>query len=213
MREASFNYLKDIIQRFEFEEPVMDTCAGWEPNFYQPLFSGKKFIKQDMRDFDPPCIDIVCDITDMKTVASNSVGLVLNMESLQHNAYPQKALDEIYRVLKPGGLLVLTTHMFWPVMHHPKDYWRFCPHGLELLLSKFKIEDYTMEGDENHPTGLWVTARKSTDTQNLGKLPPPNRVRIQTNWLWYWLIKRPLEKFLHLEIRRLTPDSKDIPFR
>ena len=29
------------IGRFPFEEPILDTCAGWEPNYYQPLFPGK----------------------------------------------------------------------------------------------------------------------------------------------------------------------------
>ncbi|MBI5787244.1 MAG: class I SAM-dependent methyltransferase [Candidatus Schekmanbacteria bacterium] len=213
MREPVVNYVKDIIQRYQFEEPVLDTCSGWEPNYYQPLFPGKKFLKQDMRDFDPPCIDILCSITDMQPIADNSIGLVLNLEALQHIDYPQKAIDEIYRILQPNGMVILSTHMYWPIMYHPRDYWRFCPHGLELMLSKFKILDFTMEGDEHHPTGLWITAQKSADTPNLGKLPPARHARIATNWAWYWLIKRPLEKFFHLEIKRLTPESKIIPFR
>ena len=213
MRKAVFDYLKEAVERFEFEEPVLDTCAGWEPNFYQSLFAGKKFIKQDMRDFDPPCIDVVCDVSDMKPIASGSIGLVLNLEALQHVAFPKKALDEIYRVLKPNGLLILTTHMFWPIMHYPKDYWRFCPHGMEILLHKFKILDYTLEGSEDHPTGMWFVAQKTEGGENMGRLPAPRKVRIPTNRFWYWLVKRPLEKFLKLEIRRLTPDIMKIPYK
>lgn len=213
MRRAVFAYLKEVAERFNLDEPILDTCAGWEPNFYQPLFPGKEFIKQDMRDFDPPCIDIICDITDMTSIASNSIGLVLNLESLQHIAYPQKALDEIHRLLKPNGLLVLTTHMFWPIMHHPKDYWRFCPHGMEILLNKFKILDYTLEGSEDHPTGLWFVAQKTDEREGLGELPAPRLVRVPTNWIWYWLVKNPLEKVFKLEIRRLTPDTMKIPRR
>jgi len=165
------NYLKWAIERFPFEEPILDTCAGWEPNFYQPLFSGKRYIKQDMQDFDPPCIDILCDITDMKPIPDESIGLVLNCESLEHLPYPQKAIDEIHRVLRPNGLLILTTVMHFKIHRAPKDYWRFTPDGIELLLSRFKIIDCTLEGDSKRPKGIWVTAQKTSKAEEWGKLP------------------------------------------
>ena len=171
MREAIVNYVKWAIERFPFDEPVLDTCAGWEPNFYQPLFPGKRYIKQDMRDFDPPCIDIICDISDMKSIASESIGLVLNLESLEHLPYPQKAIDEILRVLRPNGLLILTTVMHFKIHRAPKDYWRFTPDGVELLLSRFKILDCTLEGDSKRPKGIWVTAQKTSYEEEWGKLP------------------------------------------
>ena len=171
MREAIVNYIKWAIARFPFEEPILDTCAGWEPNFYQPLFPGKRYIKQDMRDFDPPCIDIICDIGDMKAVSDESIGLVLNLESLEHLPYPQKAIDEIHRVLRPNGLLILTTVMHFKIHRAPKDYWRFTPDGIELLLSRFKILDCTLEGDLKRPKGIWGTAQKTSHPEEWGKLP------------------------------------------
>ena len=171
MREAIVNYVKWAISRFPFEEPILDTCAGWEPNFYQPLFPGKQYIKQDMRDFDPPCIDIICDIADMKPITDESIGLVLNLESLEHVPYPQKAIDEIHRVLRPNGLLILTTVMHFKIHRAPKDYWRFTPDGIELLLSRFKILDCALEGDLKRPKGIWVIAQKTSHPEEWGKLP------------------------------------------
>jgi SAM-dependent methyltransferase len=171
LREAIANYLKWAIECFPFEEPILDTCAGWEPNFYQPLFSGKRYIKQDMQDFDPPCIDILCDITNMKPIPDESIGLVLNCESLEHIQNPQKAIDEIHRVLRPNGLLILTTVMHFKIHRAPKDYWRFTPDGIELLLSRFKIIDCTLEGDSKRPKGIWVTAQKTSKAEEWGKLP------------------------------------------
>jgi SAM-dependent methyltransferase len=171
LREAIVNYLKWAIECFPFEEPILDTCAGWEPNFYQPLFSGKRYIKQDMQDFDPPCIDILCDITNMKPIPDESIGLVLNCESLEHIQNPQKAIDEIHRVLRPNGLLILTTVMHFKIHRAPKDYWRFTPDGIELLLSRFKIIDCTLEGDSKRPKGIWVTAQKTSKAEEWGKLP------------------------------------------
>ena len=176
MREAVVDYVKWATERFPFEEPILDTCAGWEPNFYEPLFPGKRYIKQDMRDFDPPCIDMICDITDMKPISDGSIGLVLNLESLEHLPYPQKGIDEIHRVLRPDGLLILTTVMHFKIHRAPNDYWRFTPDGIELLLNRFKILDCTLEGDLKRPKGIWVTAQKTSHPGEWGKLPLLRRV-------------------------------------
>jgi SAM-dependent methyltransferase len=172
MREAVIDYVKWATERFPYEEPILDTCAGWEPNCYEPLFPGKRYVKQDFQDYDPHCIDLLCDVCDMKPVADDSVGLVLNIESLEHIARPRKALEEIHRVLRPEGLLVLTTVMHFKIHPCPKDYWRFTPDGLELLLGRFKILDCTLEGSLKRPKGVWVAARKTGAPEEWGKLPP-----------------------------------------
>jgi len=171
MRESVVNYVKWAIECLPFDEPILDTCAGWEPNYYQPLFPGKRYVKQDLQDYDPPCIDIRCDVCDLKPIASESYGLVLNLESLEHIAFPQKAIDEIHRVLLPNGLLILTTVMHFKIHPAPKDYWRFTPDGIELLLRRFLILECTLEGDRKRPKGIWVTARKTTNPMEWGRLP------------------------------------------
>jgi SAM-dependent methyltransferase len=177
LREAVVNYVKWVIQQYPLEGPVLDTCAGWEPNLYEPLFPGYEYIKQDMQEYDPPCLDIICDVCDMKSISDASIGVVLNMESLEHIAYPQRALDEIYRVLRPGGFLILTTVMHFKIHRTPRDYWRFAPDGLELLLKRFKIADCTLEGGLKRPKGVWVTARKVLGGEGLGKLPEIRAVK------------------------------------
>ena len=177
MREAVINYVTWAIERFPFEEPILDTCAGWEPNYYQPLFPGKRYIKQDMQDFDPPCIDVICDICDMRSIPDESIGLVLNLESLEHLPYPQKAINEIHRVLRPNGLLILTTVMYFKIHRCPRDYWRFTPDGIELLLNRFKILDCTLEGNLKRPKGIWVTAQKTSSSEEWGRLPLPRTVQ------------------------------------
>ena len=189
MREAVIEYVKWAIEQFQYEEPILDTCAGWEPNYYQPLFPGRRYIKQDMQDFDPPCIDILCDISDMKPISDESIGLVLNLESLEHISYPQKAIDEIRRILKPEGLLILTTVMHFKIHPAPKDYWSFTPEGLELLLGRFKILDCTLEGNLKRPKGIWVTARKTSHPEGWGRLPPL-RVARSDDRLWMKLKRK-----------------------
>ncbi|MDD5634514.1 MAG: class I SAM-dependent methyltransferase [Candidatus Omnitrophica bacterium] len=59
-------------------------------------------------------------------------------EVIEHvEANPQDAVDEIYRVLKPGGVAIFTTCLIHPVHGEPKDFWRFTPDALALLSRKF----------------------------------------------------------------------------
>jgi SAM-dependent methyltransferase len=186
LREAVVNYVKWAIGHFPFEEPILDTCAGWEPNYYQPLFPGKRYIKQDMQNYDPPCIDVICDIEDMKSISDESIGLVLNLESLEHLPYPQRAIDEIHRVLRPNGFLILTTVMHFKIHRCPKDYWRFTPDGIELLLRQFKILDCTLEGSLKRPKGIWVTAQKTSLPDGKGKLPSLGCVSSDDRFISRW---------------------------
>ena len=62
--------------------------------------------------------------------------------------YPQKVIDELYRILKPGGKLFLTTNqMFW-VHHSPYNYYFFTRHGLESLFTHagFSVVSITARG-------------------------------------------------------------------
>lgn len=66
-------------------------------------------------------------------------GVVLT-EVLEHCIDPKAAMAEVFRVLKPGGLLLVTSPFCWPthqVEGEYKDYWRFARQGWELLLQAF----------------------------------------------------------------------------
>jgi Methylase involved in ubiquinone/menaquinone biosynthesis len=66
-------------------------------------------------------------------------GVVLT-EVLEHCTDPVGAVNQVRRVLKPGGLLLVTSPFVWPehdVAGQYRDYWRFTRHGWELLLGAF----------------------------------------------------------------------------
>jgi len=65
-------------------------------------------------------------------------GVVLT-EVLEHCTDPVGAVNQCRRVLKPGGLFLVTSPFCWPTHQTEdyKDYWRFARQGWEFLLQKF----------------------------------------------------------------------------
>ncbi|MEJ0053540.1 MAG: methyltransferase domain-containing protein [bacterium] len=64
---------------------------------------------------------------------------VVCAEMLEHADDPRQVVEEIHRVLAPGGLALLTTRFAFPVHDAPGDYWRFTPYGLRKLFHRFEI--------------------------------------------------------------------------
>lgn len=84
--------------------------------------------------------DVIGDALNLP-FCNNSFDTVLSTEVLEHVPTPSKMLSEIFRVLKPGGNLILTTPFFWPLHEEPYDYFRYTSHGLTHLAKEngFKV--------------------------------------------------------------------------
>lgn len=62
---------------------------------------------------------------------------VVSDQVLEHvEGSPQAAIDETFRVLKPGGLVLHSTCFINPIHGAPKDFWRFTPDALVHLVSR-----------------------------------------------------------------------------
>ena len=73
--------------------------------------------------------------------ASDSVDGVVCLEVIEHLPAPQSAIDEIHRVLRPDGLLLLTTPFLLQYHGKPGDYsdfYRYTDEGLKWLLRRFR---------------------------------------------------------------------------
>jgi SAM-dependent methyltransferase len=78
-------------------------------------------------------------------LGSEQFDLVICTQVLEYIAEPGVVIEEIRRVLKPGGYLVLSVPAVFP---HDcgGDTWRFLPQGVRLLLRSFSEVDLVAEG-------------------------------------------------------------------
>ena len=93
-----------------------------------------------------PGVEMIGD-AQLLGIREATFDVVLCTEVLEHLPEPQKAIDEIQRVLKPGGTLLLTTRFIFPIHDAPHDYFRYTKYGLRYLLRRFEILELQEETD------------------------------------------------------------------
>jgi SAM-dependent methyltransferase len=106
------------------------------------VFTGLAFSGTDMN----PGVG-VDQLQDLRQLGlrDGSVGTALLLDTIEHVEDPRQAMAELRRCIAPEGLLLLTTHFFFPIHQHPADYWRFTADGVDSLLKEFPFR-YAAEG-------------------------------------------------------------------
>ncbi|WP_306150739.1 class I SAM-dependent methyltransferase [Roseovarius sp. MMSF_3281] len=81
-------------------------------------------------------VDVVADLHAMPQDWTGRYSGVLCSEVMEHVKYPDIALAEIKRVLRPGGVAVFTTLTAFPLHGYPEDYRRWTESGLRVDLER-----------------------------------------------------------------------------
>jgi SAM-dependent methyltransferase len=93
-------------------------------------------------------------------------------------------MKEIYRVLKPGGHIILTVPFAWELHEEPYDFFRYTKHGLQQLFEQtgFAVDQIKPNG------GKWAAV-----------------YQLRTNMLYHSFKKKTfwnkLKKLLFIELR------------
>lgn len=136
-------------------------------------------------------------------LTSATFDVVLCTEVLEHLPEPQRAIDEIFRVLKPGGTLLLTTRFLFPIHDAPHDYFRFTKYGLRHLLRRFEIVELEEETDSVGTLAV-LLQRLGMQAETLGRTP------LRAGWLIAAQVMRPFAFLITREFgdsRRQTPET------
>jgi len=140
-----------------------------------------------------PDVDLVADAHDMNMVDSNSVDCVITISTLEHVRYPQKVVQEIHRILKPGGILYVSVPFMFPFHSDPYDFYRFSSDGVDILCEDFeRIDSGFNRGPASSMCHLLVHFNAMLFSFNNKTLYGVN-VDLFT-WLLFWM--KYLDKFL-----------------
>jgi len=110
---------------------VLDLGCGGRP--YADLFATAHYIGMDYSV--QGALPDVVGSAEQLPFRDACADIAFSTQVIEHVAHPQRLLQEAFRVLKPGGLLLLSGPFYWPLHEEPHDYYRYTPHGLRHLLS------------------------------------------------------------------------------
>ena len=100
---------------------------------------GSNWVSVDKYDHGP-AVDRHDDIQSLE-FPDASFNAIVCWSVLEHVPEPEKAIAEMYRVLKPGGTIWVQVPFLYPYHADPHDYWRVTPAGLRMWMRKFEEID------------------------------------------------------------------------
>jgi SAM-dependent methyltransferase len=104
--------------------------------------AGKTHLHPQVKNLDlfaAPHIDYV-GTAEAIPVNDNHFSVIITQETLEHVQDPFKAISEIYRVTKPGGLLYCQLPFIIGYHPGPTDFWRFTKEGMVELVQRVGFE-------------------------------------------------------------------------
>lgn len=166
MRRMIKNYVSFCAANLPLIEPIYEFGAlqveGQEKIAnLRSLFKNKKYVGADIRL--GTGVDVVLDLHSID-LPNESVGTVLLLETLEHVEFPRKAIDEIHRILKPNGILIMSSVFVFPIHNYPSDYWRFTPEAFKSLLRPFASSFVDYAGQKNVPHSIVGLGFKGDDS-------------------------------------------------
>lgn len=94
-----------------------------------------------------PQADIHGDVTNMTMVEDESYDTVISVQTLEHVEYPERMMAEMYRVLKRGGICILTVPFVVTEHKDPTDFQRYTFDGINSL---FKRTGFSIVASEKY---------------------------------------------------------------
>ncbi len=144
----------ELKRQFEKLKPGIVLDVGSRDPFYKKYIPTTQYLRLDLNSESAP--DLCCDLHDI-TWQSEYFDTIIATEVLEHLYSPERAISEIQRIMKPGGILIGSTRFVYPYhgktqfvfpVHGvtsftypdkpaPRDYYRFTPDALNYLFRNF----------------------------------------------------------------------------
>lgn len=128
MSYVRINMYKDIQEYLNNTEDNLDVLVlGGETPISGMISNPNKVLTTDIPEVDAHALPYEDDTWD----------IIISDQMLEHVQKPWLVVEEMWRVLKSGGLVICTSCSYNPVHWGPLDCYRFMPDGFDVLFDKF----------------------------------------------------------------------------
>jgi SAM-dependent methyltransferase len=128
-------YLEEFLRTFAAD--IRGRCLEFDLDLYASRFGGAGVSRVDVLHLDEsnPRATIVADLTKPNDIPSDVFDCIICTHVL-HVIYEfEKAVNELHRILKPGGTLLVGVPSVSMDGPDAGELWRFVPNGLRMVLS------------------------------------------------------------------------------
>lgn len=135
-------HLNDFIRRVEKNNPGLKgkllEIGPQERSFVREIFAKMQVDTFDVvNDYNPTYVGDITKVNDF--IEDGSYDCVVCMDVIEHTLNPFSTVNEIRRILKEGGLLLISAPLNCRIHGPIPDCWRFTEHGWKVLLKDYDI--------------------------------------------------------------------------
>lgn len=153
-----FGALKNAINKYT-NGKLLDIGCGNKP--YSSWFNNKidEYIGCDIIQSDLNKVDVICPAQSIP-FPNDTFDTIFTTQVIEHVGDHEGMLNEAFRLLKPGGKLILSGPFYWPLHEEPHDYFRYTKHGFKLIVEKagFRILEINPCGGKWAVTGIMINS-------------------------------------------------------
>jgi SAM-dependent methyltransferase len=116
---------------------------------YSSLFPGIDVTVLDILPGDN--VDIVADAHDLSQLPANGFDAAMSVSVFEHLMMPWAVIPQLNRVLRDGGLVLVSTHQTLGMHDLPWDFWRFSDTAWDALFNEytgFEIIERHLDGEQ-----------------------------------------------------------------
>ena len=146
--DAAVRYYETYLKEYSSGH-LLDLGCGTAPLYgiYRPLVRDITCVDWAGSPHDKSFADLEVDLNGPNSLPDASFDTILTTSVVEHIAAPEVFWDEIARVLRPGGVLILSTPFMYPLHEEPHDYHRYTEHQLRAqcesrCLTVLKLETF-----------------------------------------------------------------------
>lgn len=171
----------------QYKGVLYDLGCGEAPHEEFFLSHVSKYIGVDWAgSFHNTKADVVADLNGPLPIKSGLADTVVSFSVMEHLYEPQTMLNEAFRILKPGGNILLQVPWQWWIHEAPYDFFRYTPYGLKYMFEKAGFVDVIVVPQSGFFT-MWIL-KLNYFTLRLIRGPRPLRWVIKAALIPLWYV-------------------------